>query len=93
MFRNMLRKFIVWAMNSSGPDIIRSDRVDSTSPLRDSETGMNFNVLNAVGGKVVQFSTYDPVRDRRIVNLYIVHDKEDLGEQIGYIITKESLTR
>lgn len=55
--------------------------------------GMNFSVFPAVGGKVVRFQTYDPRTDRETTTLYVVTDKENLGEELGQIITKESLSR
>jgi len=64
-----------------------------SSSIRDGTNGMNFVVYSATGGKVIQFSTYDPRTDRSNTNLYIVTDKDDLGEELGQIITKESLCR
>jgi hypothetical protein len=54
---------------------------------------MNFTVYNAIGGKVIQIASYDPIRDRLNASLYIVTDKEDLGVELGMIITKEGLSR
>jgi hypothetical protein len=67
--------------------------IGSSRSINDGVNGMNFTVFPATGGKVVQFSSYDPSRDRHISNLYVVTDKEDLGEELGQIITKESLSR
>lgn len=55
--------------------------------------GMNFTVYSATGGKVIEFKTYDPRTDRSVNSLYVITDKEDLGEELGQIITKESLFR
>ena len=61
--------------------------------IADDTNGMNFTVYNATGGKVIQFSIYDKQRDRHISSLYVVTDRENLGEELAQIITKESLTR
>lgn len=53
----------------------------------------NFTVTNATGGKVVTVRHYDPHTDRSHETVYIITDKEDLGEELGQIITKESLSR
>jgi hypothetical protein len=53
----------------------------------------NFTVTNATGGKVITVRQYDPRTDRTSENVYIITDKEDLGEELGQIITKESLSR
>ena len=55
--------------------------------------GMNFTVFNAIGGKVIQINQYNPVNDRTRQQLYIVTDNEDLGVELGQIITIESLNR
>ena len=54
---------------------------------------MNFTVYNATGGKVIQIRTLDIQRDQVSSSLYVITDKEDLGEELGMIITKESLCR
>lgn len=61
--------------------------------VSDGSNGMNFTVYNATGGKVIQIVSYDPTRDRTSSSLYIVTDKEDLGQELGMIITKEGLSR
>jgi hypothetical protein len=69
---------------------IRSTRVNTRV---DADGGLNFTVYPAVGGKVVQLTTYDPRTDKARSNLYVVTDKEDLGAELGQIITVESLSR
>ena len=61
--------------------------------IEDGNIGMNFTVYHATGGKIVQIRSYDTRTDRSTSTLYIVTDKEDLGEEIAHIITRESLTR
>lgn len=56
-------------------------------------TGMNFVIFGAQGGKVVQVHQYDPATDRAKTTLYIVTDEDDLGEQLGMIVTREHLVR
>jgi len=102
MVKEYLRRLIKWAI-SSDRDCPQPEEVTSyhgsalksrgTNSIGDGNNGMNFTVYSAIGGKVIQFATYDPVRDRGFSNLYIVTDKEDLGEELGQIITKESLSR
>jgi hypothetical protein len=67
--------------------------ISSNTLSSNGNNGMNFTIYGAIGGKVVEFSTYNPNTDRHNRNLYIVTDKENLGEELGLIITKESLTR
>lgn len=102
----IFRKLVRWAnKNLSGDgypgDPINSFGVSSKSSMPspagtlsgNGNNGMNFVVYGATGGKVIEFSTYDPHTSRSTRNLYIVTDKEDLGEELAQIITIESLTR
>ena len=99
MVKKYLRKFVRWVLDSDeSQPVMESSYINSTKSrhlgnMGDGNNGMNFTVYNAIGGKVIQFVTYDPVRDRGFSNLYIVTDKEELGEELGQIITKESLSR
>ena len=65
----------------------------SNNNIEDGNQGMNFTVYHATGGKIVQIRTYDSRTDKTSSELYIVTDKEDLGEELAQIITRESLTR
>lgn len=53
--------------------------------------GMNFTVYRASGGHVIETRTYDKHKDRNNMNLHIVTDDKDLGEELGKIITYEHL--
>lgn len=100
-FRKIFRDLIRWA-NGIDESKYREDApmpvssgimTKSASSIRDGSNGMNFTVYSATGGKVIQFTTYDPRTDRTSTNLYVITDKENLGEELGQIITKESLCR
>jgi hypothetical protein len=103
MLRKMINRIIQWAAveqpNYSMEEAqvpypmprIRSNKQSSLTI--DHPGGMNFTVHTATGGKVIQFSTYDSIRDRSNNSLYVVTDKDDLGEELAQIITRESLTR
>lgn len=100
MVKRYIYKFIRWAMSDDSPQPVEVSSYQGTAvksrgsnSISEGTNGMNFVVYNAIGGKVIQFTTYDPIRDRGFSNLYIVTDKEDLGEELGQIITKESLSR
>ena len=65
----------------------------NTMPQLDITDGMNFTVFPAIGGKVIQIRSYNPRLDRHVGSLYVITDQEDLGEELGQIITRESLSR
>ena len=53
--------------------------------------GMNFSVYKANGGYVVEYRQYDRQRDRSDNKLHIVHEEQNLGEELGKIISFEAL--
>lgn len=57
----------------------------------DSEPTLQFKVYSAVGGKIVEFSRYDPKSDRTDRQIYIIGKDEDFGEKIAKISTLEVL--
>ncbi len=102
MVKKLLRRLMKWAISSDAnapqPEEVTAYhgspvKSRGANSIGEGTNGMNFVVYNAIGGKVIQFTTYDVVRDRAYSNLYIVTDKEELGEELGQIITKESLSR
>ena len=108
-FKDKMRKFINWATSddpAQEQDIkIYKSHVNRASKVNSGLTiggpggidghngGLNFTVYSATGGKVVQIRTYNIATDQSRSTLYIVSDKEDLGQELGHIITVESLSR
>lgn len=94
-----MKWFYRWLRNKlSNADLeIYSNRKDmlsvaAPSPVRHIDTyGMNFSVHRANGGFIVQYSQYDKKTDRSDNRLHIVTDDKDLGEELGKIISFESL--
>jgi hypothetical protein len=61
-----------------------------TSTL-DSDRNIRFNVYKATGGTIVETSFYDRHKDRHNTSLHIITDDQDIGKEIGKIITMETL--
>lgn len=100
--RRQILKLMNWANNYNGDEEptrdISYDTMANTPKIRhgndiDQDGALNFSVLSATGGKVIQLHQYDHITDRRKTKLYIITDKEDLGNELGMIITQEYLTR
>lgn len=53
--------------------------------------GINFRICKASGGYVVETNYYDPNTDRSRSNLHIITDDQDMGQEIGKILTMEAL--
>jgi hypothetical protein len=75
---------------SPSPKLGRGNTI-STGRGIDSEPTLNFKVYSAVGGKIVEFSRYDPKSDRHDRQMYIIGRDEDFGEKIAKISTLEVL--
>lgn len=77
------------------PSKIRSQSMISTDTIHggmlDSQPTLQFTVYSAIGGKVVEFKTYDKNQDRRNYQVYVIGRDEDFGEKIAKIATLESL--
>jgi len=75
------------------PKLSRGNAISTISGRAsvDSEPTLQFKVYSAVGGKIVEFSRYDPKTDRHDRQIYIVSKDEDFGEKIAKISTLEVL--
>ncbi len=62
-----------------------------SGPTLDSDKGIRFQIYKATGGFVVETAMYDRHKDRHYQSLHIITDDQNLGEQIGKIITMEAL--
>jgi len=71
----------------------RSNRVVSIIDRDIDNHGMNFTIMNAVGGYVMQYSQYDEKNDRSDRRLHIINSEQDLGQSIAHIITYEMLRK
>jgi hypothetical protein len=57
----------------------------------DCDRGIRFTAYKAAGGMVVETNFYDRIKDRNFRSLHIITDEQDLGKEIGRIITMETL--
>lgn len=91
-FRKWLRNWL----EQSDQDLDISNKI-SSAKLRvdDGLAGepLRISVYTASGGMIVETRTYDRHKDRQNTNLYIVNEGDDLGNELGKIITMASLSR
>lgn len=102
-FKRKARSFIRWIMDDSERIVedqtikYRGTAINTVSgshtSVGDGMNGMHFTVYNATGGKVVQLRTFSPMRDVGRTTLYVITDKDNLGEELGMIITRETLSQ
>lgn len=93
MLKKWLRK---WLLEESGKqaetgyaDRPAINTLSKSNSALDRDESLNFSVHHALGGKIVQFTTYDIVSDRRQNKLYVIHDEDDLSNELGKIVTME----
>lgn len=95
-FTCKIKQLIRWAHDNDWKSCeasYPSNKLASSTSIDHHSGGMNFTVYQATGGKVIQVRTYDSRTDISRSTLYVVTDKEDLGHELGQIITVESLSR
>jgi hypothetical protein len=63
----------------------------SPRPSNLNSFGINFTVYKANGGFIVEYHQYDRHRDRSENKLHIITEDKDLGEELGKIISFETL--
>jgi hypothetical protein len=56
-----------------------------------SVDGLNFSVMAANGGVILQTRSYDHKTDRSTFNTYLITDEEPLAERVGQIVALEIL--
>lgn len=98
MIKSTIRKIINWANSDDRERPIPASinhPYTSTKSNRgiSASNGLNFTVYPATGGKVISMNSYNLATDREHNSLYVITDKDDLGEELGQIITRECLTR
>lgn len=90
-FKRLIHKWTTEVNDSQEVKMEASLRIDHSSHKIDSDKGIRFQVYKASGGFVVETCFYDRHKDRHHNSLHIITDDQDLGAQIGRIITMETL--
>jgi hypothetical protein len=86
-FRQKLRN---WLM-SDDYETDYSGNIVSCDERSLSSEGMKFELFKANGGYIVETRYYDSKSDRHHNKLHIIKDENDIGDELGKIITMESL--
>jgi hypothetical protein len=90
MFKRMIKGLITWSMADPHQDeiMIAEDRADE---VRISATGIKFEVYRANGGTVIETRRADRRSGDSIYELHVISGDQDIGTEIGKIITMEAL--
>ena len=89
MFKRMIKGLVTWSMtdNREQEDIC----IQEKDEVRISATGIRFEVYRANGGTVVETRRNDRRSGDSIYELHVVAGDQDIGQEIGRIITMEAL--
>ena len=75
-------------------DSVRVEKLSTAVRMSDdidSDQGLNITVRNATGGRIVTFRRYDHKTDRHQHNLYVIPEDHSFEQELGKLITLESL--
>ena len=79
-----------WLMNDEEDYNIQVNSIDEEGPDLNSQS-FRLNIFSASGGTIVETTKYDRKNDENRHSLHVVTADKDLGEELGKIITLESL--
>lgn len=84
-----------WLMRVDDDCIVspKRGRINTVSSRTFETRGMGFTIYQAVGGNVMEYSTYDEKKDNHETRLHIIPSEQDLGQGIAHIITYEMLRK
>jgi hypothetical protein len=86
-FKQKLREWLYDDSNEPMPTIERDE-----NDLRE-EQAINFSVIPAAGGRIVQVRVYDHRKDHNVTKLHIITPEENLAESLAQILQIEHLSR
>jgi hypothetical protein len=88
MFKRMIKGLVTWSLSERHEEDLQiSDREE----IRISATGIRFEVYRANGGTVIETRRNDRRTGDSLFELHVVAGDQDIGEEIGKIITMEAL--
>jgi len=86
-FKQKLREWLYDDSNEVPMAIERDD-----NDLRE-EQAINFSVIPAAGGRIVQVRVYDQRKDHNVTKLHIITPDENLAEALAHILQIEVISR
>jgi hypothetical protein len=84
-----------WLLSPDEDDCMspKRNRVTTVNSRSFESRGMGFTIHQAVGGNIMEYSSYDEKTDRHEHRLHIIPSDQDLGQGIAHIITYEMLRK
>jgi hypothetical protein len=91
--KDKLRNWLLTVEEDDRMDPPKRNRVTAVSSRSFESRGMGFTIHQAVGGNIMEYSSYDEKNDRHEHRLHIIPSDQDLGQGIAHIITYEMLRK
>ena len=89
MFKRMIKGLITWSLKEDhSNDITIAEGRDEP---RISATGIKFEVYRANGGTIVETRRNDRRTGDPVYELHVISGDQDIGSELGKIITLEAL--
>ena len=94
------RKIIRWLKrdwyNDETPEAVpvpgygNGSKIGSSHSI-ESPVRFNFTVIPASGGRIIEFNTYDHVRDRSVNTVHVIPEEADFTDELTKIVSVEIL--
>jgi hypothetical protein len=85
-------RFKAWLFEDSA-ESYTTKMSDKDGPVIEMDNSINFSVVNATGGRIVQVRHYDQKSDRHRHSLHIITPEEDLATALAHILVIDHLSR
>ena len=84
-------QFLNWLFEEKAEADDYSNHSVSVDESKLHSEGMRLQIYSASGGFVIETRKYDRRKDENITSMYVITEEMDLGNEIGKILTMESL--
>ena len=88
--KSLKRRIRDWLNDDDHDSMITASTRELVGSHLDSQ-GFILQVYKASGGIVIETHAYDEKKDRNNIGLYVITEDQDVGYEIGKIITFENL--
>ena len=88
--KSLRRRIRDW-LNDDDDSFVLATRSQNRDKSHLDSQGFRLQVYKASGGIVIETHAYDEKKDRSNIGLYVITEGQDVGYEIGKIITFENL--
>ena len=88
--KSLRRRIRDW-LNDDNDSFVLATRSQNRDASHLDSQGFRLQVYKASGGIVIETHAYDEKKDRNNIGLYVITEGQDIGHEIGKIITFENL--